>query len=82
VLDLQGNGIGDAGVRALVDSPGGANLTRLDLPANLVGPDGALVNSPHLTRLVELNVWGCPVRRGTKAGKALRARFGKGLLCG
>jgi Leucine Rich repeat len=56
-LELDENGIGDAGVMALVasDLP---RLTRLSLNQNRTGPEGtkALVDWPRLGQLEKLNV--------------------------
>ena len=57
-LDLSYNRIGDAGARALAESPLLAGLTKVDLSCNQIGPEGAmrLATSPHLTELTSLKL--------------------------
>ena len=57
-LDLEGNGIGDAGVIALTTSPHLPRLSVLDLARNSIQDQGAeaLAESPHFARLHSLNL--------------------------
>jgi uncharacterized protein (TIGR02996 family) len=57
-LRLFGTKVGNAGTRALAESPHRAELTHLELWANEVGDEGAiaLANSPHLHNLRELHL--------------------------
>ncbi len=59
-LNLDGQHIGDAGFQAIVNSPVARSLERLDVSRNGIGESGsewaeALVASPHLGRLREVN---------------------------
>jgi uncharacterized protein (TIGR02996 family) len=58
VLHLSANGIGDAGVQALVASPNVVRLTSLGLASNEIGVPGAqaLGSSPYLEGLKVLNL--------------------------
>ena len=67
----------DEHVGRLVGHPWAARLRRLDLSNNVVTAEGglALVNSPHLDRLVALNLRGNPVA-DTWVAEKLHRRFG------
>jgi uncharacterized protein (TIGR02996 family) len=68
-LRLQGWSVGDAGAVALANNPAVANLTRLALEYAEVGAKGirAIVESPHLQRLVYLNLSSSPGGAGMDA---------------
>jgi Ran GTPase-activating protein (RanGAP) involved in mRNA processing and transport len=57
-LNLGANTIGDAGVKALAESPHLQSLTSLDLGDNYIGEEGAkaLAESPHLQNLTLLDL--------------------------
>jgi serine/threonine protein kinase len=59
LLDLTNKRIGDAGVRALAESPRLANLSVLILSGNQIGDEGAraLAESPHIMNLTKLVLW-------------------------
>jgi uncharacterized protein (TIGR02996 family) len=63
---LVSNAIGDAGTRALADSPYLRGLKTLDLRDNIIGDVGALalVESPHLKQLTHLNLSGNRLSNG------------------
>src|SRR5262249_2450291 len=75
-LDLLSCAIGDAGVRALAQSPSLSRLTSLGLGGNLVSDEGleSLANSPFLRCLTTLDLAGNPCADG--AADRLRRRFG------
>jgi uncharacterized protein (TIGR02996 family) len=68
-LDLSGWPIDDSGAKALAANPAFANLTCLGLAYCQVGPEGAaaLFDSPHLRRLVKLELTHNPVGKGAEA---------------
>ena len=70
-LDLSGWPLGETGAKALAANPALANLTRLLLARCGVGDAGltAIVRSPHLQQLIELDVSGNKL----KTAAALRA---------
>ena len=70
-LDLSGRPFGDTGAKALAANPALANLTRLALRGCGITEKGfaALVRSPHLQQLIELDVTGNKL----KTASALRA---------
>jgi uncharacterized protein (TIGR02996 family) len=64
VLEISRNRLNDRAVDDLASSPRLAGLLRLDLSENeAIGPAGAeaLAASPHLSRLVSLNLNQCPI---------------------
>jgi uncharacterized protein (TIGR02996 family) len=81
-LQLVNNLIDDAGAEALAASPERSGLVRLDLSHNEIGPAGALAlaESPHLTGLKHLRFAGNGIDGRTRAGRALRRRFGRGVV--
>jgi uncharacterized protein (TIGR02996 family) len=70
-------GIGDAGLRALAESPLLGKVTRLWLTDNRIGDEGALAlaKSPHVNNLKDLDLRGNRVSKEVR--QIVRDRFGK-----
>jgi uncharacterized protein (TIGR02996 family) len=73
--------IADAGAEALAAWPGLASVRRLSVAFNEIGRAGmsALIRSPHLGELTELDVRGNPAVSSKTTKAALSTRFGKAL---
>jgi uncharacterized protein (TIGR02996 family) len=85
-LNLSCNHISSTGAAALADAPNLAGLRLLHLGDNQIGPGGveALLASPHLRQLAGLDLANSSHFGGNtigpKQGKALRHRFGTGVV--
>jgi uncharacterized protein (TIGR02996 family) len=89
-LELEGVSMTDAGLAALAATPALAGLRSLNLKSNSFGEIGlrTLLDSPHLRGLTEIDLRDCQPAHDDDASappspatlKALRQRFGKGVL--
>lgn len=80
-LRVKGYPLGDEPANRLVADAWSSRLRSLDLGNNFITPAGArkMVESPHLQRIVWLNLMGNPLAADRQAVEMLRERFGEKL---